>query len=488
LLFARRRFVIASIFAFVVTLAGVARADDASPAPSASPAGSASPAVDPIAAVPRIPARPAGIANKQRLTDDDYARKETKGYFTGLPLANYDPNYGFGFGARVYYYWNGERSDPLFAYTPYFHRLIAQTFAATAGAQDHLLDYDAPNFLGTLFRVRTTLEFEAATSWPYFGIGSRSMQPLSFPGTPGVTYAHMSEYDKATSLARGGQTYANYNLFKFYRPELQIGAERLLLGGVLRPMIGFGFSYTHIHDYSGDSIDATDASGANVKATEAQTLLAADCAAHRIVGCSGGWDNVLRLALSLDTRDFEPDPNSGVYSELSFEIASRALGSEYEYVRGMLSVRAFYSPIPKLADLVLAGRWVYEAQTTGTPFTSLELMPFIDDNHAGLGGFRTLRGYRQNRFVGNVIGLTNYEVRWTFAHARVLKQGLAFMIVPFMDIGRVFDRVRDTTLSGWKRSQGAGFRVAWNEATVIMVDYGFSDEDSGLYVNFNHIF
>jgi hypothetical protein len=30
--------------------------------------------------------------------------------------------------------------------------------------------------------------------------------------------------------------------------------------------------------------------------------------------------------------------------------------------------------------------------------------------------------------------------------------------------------------------------VAWNEATIIMVDYGFSSEGSGLYVNFNHIF
>jgi outer membrane protein assembly factor BamA len=197
---------------------------------------------------------------------------------------------------------------------------------------------------------------------------------------------------------------------------------------------------------------------------------------------------VLRLALSLDTRDFEPDPNDGVYAELSSEFGTKALGSQYQYMRVMGSVRGFYSPIPKLADLVLAGRVVYEVQTKGTPFTSMSLMPFVDDNHSGLGGFRTLRGYAQNRFVGPVMAITNYEVRWTFAKFHALGQGFSLMAVPFLDIGRVFDTVGQTTFAGWKRTQGGGLRIAWNEATVIMIDYGFSDEDDGLYLNFNHIF
>ena len=154
----------------------------------------------------------------------------------------------------------------------------------------------------------------------------------------------------------------------------------------------------------------------------------------------------------------------------------------------MLSVRGFYSPIPKITDLVLAVRGVYEIQSAGTPFFSATILPFIDDNHAGLGGLRTLRGFRQNRFVGPVIVLTNYELRWTFAHFRVLDQGLALIAVPFLDIGRVFDSVRQTTLAGWKRSQGAGLRIGWNEATILSADFGFSDEDSGIYINFNHIF
>jgi hypothetical protein len=460
---------------------GSARADDTAP--------SNAPAVAP-GAVPRT-RPPAGLAAKQRLTDEDYARKVDGSYVTGLPLVAYDPNFGFGVGARAYYYYDGHRDDPLFAYTPYLHRVTAQAFGTTGGAQDHFVDYDAPAFPGPDYRVRATLEYEADTDWPYFGIGTRSMAPLSYPGAPGVTFAHMSDYDRATSAVHAdGTTYAKYNVYSFRRPILQLALERNLLGGLLRSMVGANISYMDIHDYSGDltSSSAVDPSGNAVRVPEAPTLLARDCAAGLLVGCGGGWDNVLRLALSFDSRDFEPDPNSGIYAELSGEFGTKALGSQYQYMRLMMSVRGFYSPIPRIADVVLAERAVYEVQTKGTPFFSQTLIPFVDDNHAGLGGFRTLRGFRQNRFVGPIIALSNTEIRWTFVKFRVLRQGFALIAAPFVDIGRVFDNVGQTTFAGWQRSQGAGLRIAWNEATILMADYGFSDEDSGLYLNFNHIF
>jgi hypothetical protein len=452
----------------------------------------------PVASAPSVPpgsvptARPpASLGAKKRLTDEDYARKIDGYYFTGLPLFAYDPNFGFGGGARVYYYYDGHRSDPLFAYTPYLHRVYAQGFASTGGEQDHVVDYDAPAFPDPNYRVRATLEFQAATDWPYFGIGSRSMAPLSYPGAPGVTFRRMSDYERATSAIHpDGATYARYNVFEFHRPTLQLALERNMLGGRLRSMVGVNIAYIILNDYSGESTltNATDPSGNAVRAPEATTLLATDCAAGRLVGCGGGWDNVLRLALSFDTRDFEPDPNSGVYAELSSEFGTKALASQYQYMRLMLSVRGFYSPIPRFADLVLAVRGLYEVQTKGTPFFSQTLLPFVDDNHAGLGGFRTLRGFRQNRFVGPIIALTNYELRWTFVKFHALGQGFGLIAVPFVDVGRVFDDVGQTTLSGWRRSQGAGLRIAWNEATIVMIDYGFSDEDEGLYLNFNHIF
>jgi hypothetical protein len=461
-----RRFVIALSIAALV--APDARADDAPPV---------------------LPAPPS--LAKRRLTDEDIERKEEGGYFTGVPLFAYDPNFGFGFGARAYYYYDGRKDDPLYDYTPYLHRVFAQGFATTGGAQDHVLDYDAPAFPSADYRVRVTLEFEADTDWPYFGTGTSSLAPLHFPGSPGQNFGNLNAFQNATSALRpGGITYARYNMYSFQRPTLQLALERNLLGGILRSMVGVNLSYMNIHDYPGQSVatSSNDSSGHAIDATEAPTLLSTDCASGRLVGCGGGWDNVLRLALSLDTRDFEPDPNDGVYSELSSEFGNRGLASQYQYMRLMWSVRGFYSPIPKVADLVLAVRALYEVQTTGTPFFSQTLMPFIDDNHAGLGGLKTLRGFAQNRFVGPVMALTNYEVRWTFVKFRVLKQGIALIAVPFVDMGRVFDDVGQTTLGGWKRTEGAGLHVAWNEATILIADYGFSEEGSAFYLNFNHMF
>jgi hypothetical protein len=444
----------------------------------------------PSGAVPTTRA-PASMAAKQRLSDEDYARKVEGGYLTGIPLLSYDPNFGVGFGARLYYYYDGHRDDPLFAYTPYLQRVFAQAFATTGGAQDDVIDYDAPALPDADYRVRATLEFESATDWPYFGTGTRSLAPLSFPGAPGKTFSNMSNYMSATSIIQpNGTTYARYNLYDFQRPVLQLALERNMLGGVLRSLVGANIAYVNLHDYTGQSVptSARDSNGQTVNAPEAPTLLATDCASGRILGCKGGWDNVLRLALSVDTRDFEPDPNAGVYAELSGEYGTKALASQYQYMRLMLSVRGFYSPIARYADLVLAVRGLYEIQTTGTPFFSESLLPFIDDDHSGLGGVKTLRGYAQDRFVGPVIALTNYEVRWTFLKFHLLKQGIALIAVPFLDMGRVFDNVGQTTLGGWKRAQGGGLHIAWNEATVLTIDYGFSDEDTGLYLNFNHMF
>ncbi len=431
------------------------------------------------------------LAGSPARADDHDARKVDGAYLTAVPLFSYDPDFGYGTGLRVSYFDDGHRQDPLFARTPYLERVYAQALVTLGGFQDYVLDYDAPAFPDPDYRLRARLGFESIADWPYFGTGTSSLAPLSFPGAPGRTFSRLSDYQRATSaLQPGGLTFASYNLYELQRPEVKLALERKLLGGKLRSMVGVRIAYARLEDYSGQAIatSARDSSGNPVSAAEAPTLLFTDCAAGRVVGCAGGWDNVLRLALSIDTRDFEPSPGRGVYAELSGEYGTPALASQYPYMRLMLSVRGFYRPIPRYAELVLAARGVYEVQTSGTPFFSESVLPFVDESQSGLGGFRTLRGFAQNRFVGPVIALTNYEARWTFARFRALGQGFAVTAVPFLDLGRVFDDVGQTTLGGWKRAQGGGLRIAWNEATLVMADYGFSEEGQGLYVSFGHMF
>jgi hypothetical protein len=70
-------------------------------------------------------------------------------------------------------------------------------------------------------------------------------------------------------------------------------------------------------------------------------------------------------------------------------------------------------------------------------------------------------------------------VRWTFLKLRVLRQGIALIAVPFLDMGRVFDDVGQTTLGEWKRAQGAGRHIAWNEATLFTTTTGSATKTWG---------
>jgi hypothetical protein len=67
-------------------------------------------------------------------------------------------------------------------------------------------------------------------------------------------------------------------------------------------------------------------------------------------------------------------------------------------------------------------------------------------------------------------------------------QRFGFIVAPFFDTGRPFDAAGDLSLRDWQASYGGALRIAWNLATLVTIDYGRSSEDSGFYINFNHIF
>jgi hypothetical protein len=421
-------------------------------------------------------------ARADSLSPADLARKNDGGYVTGLPLLAYSTDMGFGGGIRLYYFWDGHKDDPRFATTPYLFRVFAQAFASTNGVQFHWIDFDAPKIADTPYRFRSQLIYARNINSNYFGIGDRSLERLHFPGSP-QTFSSYADYSAAEQQIAAGDTYAKYDQYDLLRPLAIASVERLFLDGRVRVLGGFGFSYAKIRDYSGHTVDATGGS-----AVEAQTRLATDCAARAIVGCGGGRDDFLRLGISYDTRDFEPDPNTGVFLDAAMDAGTVALGSEYDYVRLLGAARGYYSPIPDRADLVLAGRATFEWQSSGTPFFSMDSFPWTEDPRQGLGGHRTMRGFRQDRFVGPVMALFNGEVRWTFARGTLWRQKLGFIAVPFVDVGRPFDSLGDLTVRDWRLSYGGALRISWNLATIITVDYGRSSEDTGLYINFNHIF
>ncbi|MCW5831194.1 MAG: BamA/TamA family outer membrane protein [Labilithrix sp.] len=464
-----------------------ARADPDDGASGADDAPATRRAPDP----PRDPATlPGFMRQKRRMRDEDLEDKVEGGYVTGLPLVNGDPDTGLGFGARALYFANGPRADRMFEYTPYRHRVFGQAFFTTNGYQHHTVDYDAPYLLDEPLRLRASVTFEKNVAANYFGVGPRSLDRLAFPGSE-RRYGSLGEYTEALRQARpDGTAYTRYNQYIVERPTLAATLERDLFGGVVRGLLGFTASYVGVRQWTGREVSATDpTTGEDAAARQATTRLDEDCARGLVKGCGGGFNNALKLGVAFDTRDFEPDPNAGFFVDLTTELAGRPLGSDFDWARVTFSPRAYWSPAPKLADVVVAGRLVASAQTRDVPFFTMPELSFTDVNARGLGGLRTIRGFKQSRFVGRAVTLANVEVRWTFWQlAAARNQRFAFILAPFFDVGRVFDTLDDFELRRFRNGQGAGLRVAWNQATIVALDFGMSREATALYVDFGHPF
>lgn len=406
-------------------------------------------------------------AADRRLSDEDLARKQERGYVTAVPLAAYSVDFGYGAGARAYYYWNGTRDDPRFVRTPYLLRTFVNAFATTRGLQYHWLDVDAPELGRTPYRLRGQLILQRDPGANYFGFSEAAREALRFPGSP-ETFESYSTYD-AAQRATG---YAHYDDYDLLRPAAILLVERALLEGRVRLLAGLGFEYARIRDTS---------------TADVPSRLAEDCAAGVLVGCAGGRDHEVKLGITYDTRDFEPDPNRGVHAELSVDLGTAAIGSEYDYARALLAVRGYHSPLAG-HDVVLAGRVLLQVQSRGTPFFTMDVLPFVEDPRTGLGGHRTIRGFRQSRFVDHVMAAASGELRWTFARTTVLRQKLAFIAVPFVDVGRAFDELADVGVDDWRPAAGAALRISWNLATIGTFEYGRAAEGTGVYFNFGHMF
>ncbi|MGD0948369.1 MAG: hypothetical protein ABSA52_13150 [Candidatus Binatia bacterium] len=90
--------------------------------------------------------------------------------------------------------------------------------------------------------------------------------------------------------------------------SFDVAVERDTFGGTMRPLIGIGVRYTDIRDFTGSKVDTEDSSGHDVTAIEQPPRMHTDCQDGVITGCHGGFENLLKLGISLDTLDFEPDP------------------------------------------------------------------------------------------------------------------------------------------------------------------------------------
>jgi outer membrane protein assembly factor BamA len=438
------------------------------------------------------------FVKSKRMSDDDLLKKKEGTFFTGIPDFSSDPVTGFGFGVRSNVYWNGERTNPLFAYTPYLAKLKVNAAYYTSNARELVMSLDVPYYKGTRWRFKIDFKAQQNPTNLYFGLTDATLGQLRLPSTPegGTTYSTYAEYDNARKILRPGEvgeasfvTDALSNRFRETEYMLNFKADYALGNGKWRVMGGYEIQHLSYKTFEGEEAEAINPiTGEETTAPNGFSLLRRDFDQGKISGLEGGWISILQTALIFDTRDFEPDPTKGYYFEVANEYSSNLIGSQFNFNKLFLQGKGFWK-LPFGKRTVVASR-VGMGTIFGSeaPFFEFQDQWSPDGSINALGGKQSLRGYRANRFLARSMWFTNLELRYRFLETKLGKQRFAFGVAPFFDAGTVRDRWQDLNFTKIKFSYGAGLRIAWNQSTILSFDYGKSKEDGLFYIGIGQAF
>ncbi|WP_211220226.1 Omp85 family outer membrane protein [Rudanella lutea] len=435
----------------------------------------------------------------KRLSDADLAKKREGFFVTGLPDASSDPVTGFGVGLRSNFYWNGTRQNPLFGYTPYLAKLKVNVAYYTSNARELALSLDMPYYKGTRWRFRVDFKAQQNPANLYFGLTETTLGPLRLPATPegGPTFATYRAFDQARQTLRPGRageadevTDALSNRFRETEFMLNLKADYALgRQGRWRLMGGYEIQHLSYRTFEGLNAPALDpATGQTLTAPNGTSLLRRDFEQGRITGLNGGWVSILQTALIYDTRDFDPDPTRGAYFEVANEFSNPVIGSQFNFNKLFVQGR-FFRQLPLGPRTVLAGRvGIGNIFGANAPFFEFQDQWSPEGSINALGGRQSLRGYRANRFLARSLWFANWEVRARLAEASWGKQRFALAVAPFFDVGTVRDRWQELSFDRLRTSYGMGLRIAWNQSTILSLDYGLSREDRLLFFGIGQAF
>ena len=208
------------------------------------------------------------------------------------------------------------------------------------------------------------------------------------------------------------------------------------------------------------------------------------------LGVGKSFVTIEQLGIIYDTRDLETDPSQGVFAEITNELSLKSLGSAYDFNKTFAHFNYYHNLIKtKVKKLVLAARVAGGYTAGNAPFFEYQDQWSSEGSIEGLGGPNTLRGYKQSRFLARTMTFNNVELRYRFAQTNILKQHLAFVLVPSFDFGAVSDQFIDIfQAKNYRYSEGIGLRIVWNVNTVLRFDYAVSKEDNQFFFNLSHTF
>jgi len=421
------------------------------------------------------------------------AKKEEKtktGWtFGAVPAIAYDSDVGFKYGGVVNFYDFGDGST----YPKYRHSIYLEWSRTTKGSGINQFLYDSEYLIPG---VRTTFEASLLTE-----------QALDFYGFNGYESYYNADYEDDENVQ-----YISRMFYRMDRKLLRLRAEFQGKLGIENLKWFAGVSYY------GVKLDTVDVNKLN-EGQDPEDMLPTNIGGG-LYGqyidwglipedqADGGNTTIAKLGLIYDTRDNEPNPMKGIWTELQLLYAPGFLGNgDLAYTKLVLTHRQYFTLVPKTVNL--AYRLSYQGKLSGNIPTYM--MPFVFNSapyttRDGLGGSKTIRGVNRNRVVGESFVYGNVELRWKFLRTVVFNQNVYVALAGFMDGGMVTGKydLPETTnpdAINWLAlgddeelhlSYGAGLHIALNENFIVSVDYGMAadprDGNSGVYIGLNFLY
>lgn len=418
---------------------------------------------------------------------DDASKIKTGWTFGALPAISFNSDLGFQYGALVNLYHFGDGST----YPKYRHSLYAEISRYTKGSGVNRFFYDSEYLIPNI-RVTSDLSYFTEKAMDFYG----------FNGYNSVYNSLWEDSEDPDYVTR-----------VFYRHERQMfrfitDFQGGIIGKKLRWVAGFGILHNSIASVDIDALN---------KGKDPEDMLPDTLGLYdRYVSWGiikdnekdGGWTNHLKLGVVYDTRDNEPNPMKGMWSEFILFSAPKFLGNgDFGYAKISATHRQYFTLVKD--RLSFAYRLNYQGTIGGTvPFymQPYQINSFsASSNTDGLGGSKTLRGILRNRVVGDAVAYGNLEFRWKFYKGILFNQNIYLALSAFSDMGKVmkeldFDLpagpgVDNYFLTGKEAlhvAYGGGFRIAMNENFIVAVDYGTPadkrDGGGGLYIGLNWLF
>ena len=419
------------------------------------------------------------------------ADKIKKGWsFGALPVLAYDTDIGFKYGALVNVFHYGDGSQ----YPKYRHSLYFEWSRTTKGSGINQFTYDS-EYLIPGIRMSAEASLLTEQSLDFYGFnGYNSYYNSAWEDDAGSDYISRMFYNQERKLTR-----------------MKVDFQGKITGPKFRWFAGIEYNHANMTTVDIEKLNK----GKDEEDQLPDTALLYDKYVQWGVipadQAEGGNTTLLKAGLVYDTRDIEPNPMKGIWTDLQLLIAPSFLGNhDLAYGRLAITHRQYFTLAPQVLSLVY--RLSYQAKLWGTmPYY---MLPFVYNTapsltRDGLGGAKTIRGVMRNRVVGDDFFYGNIEMRWKFLRTMVFNQNLYMALSAFLDGGMVtgkyefdesgvpendpfaqelFPDSKETLHMG----AGGGLHIVMNQNFIIALDYGRAldpgDGKSGTYIGLNFLF